>query len=89
MIQAEHECQSKLDPDAIKGKGYLGAKSVTSGLIGKGEIDMADEKKDKCARATCGCPPAPGSDYCSPDCENASKVHIMEISCSCHHPQCS
>jgi hypothetical protein len=49
---------------------------------------MADEKKDKCARETCGCPPAPGSDYCSPDCENASKVHIMEISCSCHHPQC-
>ncbi|MET0623834.1 MAG: hypothetical protein ABW250_12690 [Pyrinomonadaceae bacterium] len=50
---------------------------------------MADERqKSKCARETCDCPPAEGSKYCSEECEDASKVHMMEIGCTCHHPDC-
>jgi hypothetical protein len=51
--------------------------------------EMADEKgQAKCARDTCGCPPAQGSKYCSEECEDAHKVHMMEIGCTCHHPDC-
>jgi len=51
---------------------------------------MADEtKSNKCAREACRCTAASGSKYCSPECEDAAKVHIMEIGCSCHHPECS
>lgn len=51
---------------------------------------MADEKtqQNKCARATCGCPAEKGSKYCSEECEDAAKVHMMEIGCTCHHPDC-
>jgi hypothetical protein len=50
---------------------------------------MADEKnQNKCARETCGCPAAKGSKYCSEECEDAAKVHMMEIGCTCHHPDC-
>ena len=50
---------------------------------------MADESQQKkCARETCGCPAADGSKYCSEECEDASKVHMMEIGCTCHHPDC-
>lgn len=50
---------------------------------------MADEKENtKCARDTCGCPPAQGSKYCGDDCERIFKLHVMEISCTCHHPEC-
>ena len=50
---------------------------------------MTNDKKDgKCARDTCGCPPAEDSDYCVPECGDAAKVHMMEIGCSCGHPEC-
>jgi hypothetical protein len=50
---------------------------------------MANEgKTNKCGRETCGCPPAQDSKYCSEECEDAAKVHITEIACSCHHPAC-
>lgn len=50
---------------------------------------MADEKtQNKCARETCGCPAAQDSKYCSEECEDAAKVHMMEIGCTCHHPDC-
>jgi hypothetical protein len=54
------------------------------------EVDeMAEERRQsKCARETCGCPAAQGSKYCSEECEDASKVHMMEIGCTCHHPDC-
>jgi len=51
--------------------------------------EMADEKtQNKCARETCGCPAARDSKYCSEECEDAAKVHMMEIGCTCHHPDC-
>jgi hypothetical protein len=51
---------------------------------------MADEKNEnQCARETCGCPPSQDSKYCSEVCEDADKVHVMEIACSCHHTECS
>ncbi len=51
---------------------------------------MADEQRNnKCARDTCLCAAAEGSKYCSEECEDAVKVHIMEIGCSCHHQQCA
>ncbi|HKY04150.1 MAG TPA: hypothetical protein VJQ56_04635 [Blastocatellia bacterium] len=43
---------------------------------------------EKCARATCSCPPEPGRKYCSDDCEEVGKMHLMEIACACHHPAC-
>ncbi|MDT5156966.1 MAG: hypothetical protein QOC99_3934 [Acidobacteriota bacterium] len=50
---------------------------------------MADESKQKkCARETCGCPAASDSKYCSEECEDAAKVHMMEIGCTCHHADC-
>jgi hypothetical protein len=50
---------------------------------------MADNKTNaKCARDTCGCPPAQGSKYCSEECEDAHKSIKFEIGCSCHHPEC-
>lgn len=50
---------------------------------------MAEENKQaKCARDTCGCPPAKDSQYCSEECADAHKVHMMEIGCTCHHPEC-
>ena len=52
------------------------------------EVEMADEQKKKCARETCGCPASEGSKYCSEECEDAAKVHMMEIGCTCHHPDC-
>ena len=48
-----------------------------------------DDKKGKCGRETCGCPPARDSKYCSEECENAAKVNMMEIGCTCHHPECA
>jgi hypothetical protein len=48
-----------------------------------------EENKSKCARETCGCPAAEGSKYCGEECEDAAKVHMMEIGCTCHHPECS
>ena len=54
-----------------------------------GRAEMADEnQRNKCARETCGCPAAKDSKYCSEECEDASKVHMMEIGCTCHHPDC-
>lgn len=51
---------------------------------------MANEdNKQKCARATCGCPSAAGSKYCCEECENAAKVNMMEIGCTCHHKECA
>jgi hypothetical protein len=51
---------------------------------------MANEQNNHtCARETCGCAPANDSKYCSEECEDAVKVHITEIGCSCHHPECS
>jgi uncharacterized protein YuzB (UPF0349 family) len=54
------------------------------------EVDaMAEERREgKCARETCECQVAQGSKYCSEECEDASKVHMMEIGCTCHHPDC-
>jgi len=50
---------------------------------------MAEGRRQgKCKRDTCGCPPSEDSDYCSQECEDASKVHMMEIGCSCGHPEC-
>ena len=50
---------------------------------------MGDEgDKNKCARETCGCPPDKDSAYCSKECEDAAKVGMMEIGCTCHHPGC-
>ena len=50
---------------------------------------MADDKRDsKCGRETCGCPPAADSDYCERECEDAAKVRMTEIGCSCGHPEC-
>ncbi len=47
-----------------------------------------EENKGKCGRETCGCPPAKDSKYCSEECEAAAKVKMMEIGCTCHHPEC-
>ncbi|HEX8265779.1 MAG TPA: hypothetical protein VF596_10260 [Pyrinomonadaceae bacterium] len=50
---------------------------------------MADEKdKPKCARETCDCAPAQNSNFCSDECERITKLQVMEISCTCHHPEC-
>ena len=50
---------------------------------------MADDKRGgKCGREACGCPPAEDSDYCGRECEDAAKVRMMEIGCSCGHPEC-
>jgi hypothetical protein len=47
---------------------------------------MADEQKNRqCQRATCTCPAAKGSKYCGEEREDAAKVHLMEIGCTCHH----
>jgi hypothetical protein len=56
----------------------------------KGRLaEMADEKtQNKCARETCSCPAEKGSKYCSEECEDAAKVHMMEIGCTCHHADC-
>ena len=55
----------------------------------RGILGMAENKRDgKCGRETCGCPPAEDSDYCGRECEDAAKVHMMEIGCTCHHPEC-
>ena len=52
-------------------------------------IEMANEEnKTTCARETCGCPPAKDSQYCGEECEDAAKVNMMEIGCTCHHPEC-
>jgi hypothetical protein len=47
-----------------------------------------DDTKKTCARETCGCPAPEGDKFCSEECENAQKVHMMEIGCTCHHPAC-
>jgi hypothetical protein len=48
-----------------------------------------EENKNKCARETCGCPATKDSKYCSEECAAAAKVRMMEIGCTCHHPECS
>jgi len=48
-----------------------------------------DERKGKCSRLTCECPVADNEKYCSEECEDAHKVHMMEIGCTCHHPDCT
>ncbi len=48
-----------------------------------------EENKNKCARATCGCRQAQDSKYCCEECEAADKAQMMEIACTCHHPECS
>lgn len=48
-----------------------------------------DERKGKCARSTCECPVSGDEKYCGEECEDAHKVQMMEIGCSCHHPECS
>ena len=54
-----------------------------------GRLKMADEtQKRKCARETCDCPVTGSDKYCSEECEDAAKVHMMEIGCTCHHPDC-
>jgi hypothetical protein len=54
-----------------------------------GKSDMADDRKEHtCARDTCGCPVKEGDKYCGEECENAHKVNMMEIGCTCHHPEC-
>jgi hypothetical protein len=46
---------------------------------------MANSKK--CANATCSCPAADKSKYCSPHCEGiANKIEIV---CLCGHDGCS
>ena len=47
------------------------------------------ETSNKCARETCRCAASEGSKYCSQECEDATKVRIMEIGCSCHHAACA
>jgi hypothetical protein len=47
-----------------------------------------EENKTKCARESCGCPPVEGSAYCCEECEEAAKVKLMEIGCTCRHPDC-
>jgi hypothetical protein len=50
---------------------------------------MAEETmQKKCARETCSCPAAKDSKYCGEECEDAAKVHMMEIGCTCHHTDC-
>jgi hypothetical protein len=48
-----------------------------------------DERKGKCARQTCDCPVTGDDKYCGEECEDAHKVHMMEIGCTCHHAECS
>ena len=50
---------------------------------------MADNREGKCARETCECPAPKDDKYCSEECEDAHKVGIMEIGCSCHHAECT
>jgi two-component system cell cycle response regulator DivK len=53
-------------------------------------IEMTNEEnKNKCARETCGCQAGEDSKYCGEECEDAAKVQMMEIGCTCHHPECS
>jgi hypothetical protein len=47
-----------------------------------------EENNSKCARETCGCPAEQGSKYCGEECEEVAKVKMMEIGCTCHHPEC-
>lgn len=47
------------------------------------------DDRETCARETCGCPPAGGSKYCGEECEDAAKVGMMEIGCTCRHPECA
>ncbi len=49
---------------------------------------MADEKQTKCAHATCDCPAAQDSKYCSEYCRDAHRSGVMEIGCGCEHPGC-
>jgi len=42
---------------------------------------------EKCAHPNCTCPPAEGSKYCSPYCENAKD--IAEAFCECGHAGCA
>jgi hypothetical protein len=72
-----------------RGGTKLVAKKHPDRGVCKKEVEMADEKnRNKCARDTCGCPAAKDSKYCSEECEDAAKVHMMEIGCTCHHPDC-
>ncbi len=55
----------------------------------RSSIEMTNEEnKNECARETCACPAAEDSKYCGEECEDAAKVQMMEIGCTCHHPEC-
>lgn len=57
--------------------------------VGRGSMEMANEEsKTTCARETCSCPRAKDSEYCGEECEEAAKVHMMEIGCTCRHAAC-
>ena len=56
--------------------------------IGRLNTMANGEDKATCARETCGCPPAQDSKYCGEECEDAAKVSMMEIGCTCRHPEC-
>lgn len=47
-----------------------------------------EENTTTCARETCGCRPEKDSEYCCEQCQDAAKVQMMEIGCTCHHPEC-
>lgn len=47
-----------------------------------------EENKNECARETCACPREQGREYCCEECEEAVKLKMMEIGCTCHHPAC-
>jgi hypothetical protein len=45
------------------------------------------ETKEKCAHPACHCPPAAGSKYCSPYCEQTRKE--ADLACNCGHAGCT
>jgi hypothetical protein len=64
-------------------------KTTPTAAFARRRHEMADENnQSKCARETCGCPAAKDSKYCGEECEDAAKVHMMEIGCTCHHSDC-
>lgn len=40
----------------------------------------------ECAHTPCRCEAEPGSDYCSPQCEEAAGKDVTD--CGCGHPDC-
>ena len=47
-----------------------------------------DDKRTKCGRDTCDCLVPEGEKFCSVECADAHRVRVMEIGCTCHHPDC-